>query len=318
MTLHRFPAVAGYRLAEKERHLAEFYLSSYPVVRRNALELAVPGTALSFYPSLNIREIGELVDWCLPVLVLSGVEPDKEERNNFLSAGIAAVFPMLSSPGLHFAPELELPADSGSVFVITDDPALRKLYRQILCFAGYDVRMDFHSSEEVMEILSGSKDWPHFILADLDCRTVDPLSFFTRLKSFLKTRSALRGRTRMLVTKDLSRPGLDPLMASQLRPYARRIFHPQEALLALVECCLLFTPGAKSIIKPDLPAYRSLEEVLFGNVVDMNWQDPRRFFSSQDDLIRTARRALPFLWLPEHLKDESIRRGAILTSEAVD
>ncbi len=138
------------------------------------------------------------------------------------------------------------------------------------------------------------------VVADLDCKRVDTLLLCHELDSYLKKNPSMASRLRILLLKDFHRPGLDPgSMRSTVQRIARRIFHPIEGALVLVESLLLF--GMPDDIAS--ARFRNLDTFLYANRIQSLRSDPDRIYRNAATRLRSFSRALPFLWLYDLFRD---------------
>lgn len=306
-------AMAGLSLNEAERHLMEYALSFQSVIRRGHLELPLPGDYIQYYPDADFSDIEGLLDWQIPLLTVAGAALDRAEiTGRYFKAGGAALWFPSANPGLPAVPPLQFEQSGRSVFIISDDRSLRRMYRQIFLFAGFDPRMDFTTSDEVFSALESmireGRSFPYLILLDLDFVRFDAVTFFTRLAAFFRERPGFRKDLRLLTSKDFARPGLDlAAMSGRMKPFIRRIFHPLETIPLLLESFFLYSGNSL----PAAPTnFKSIDELIYGR-----WEGISQFSSQsfwQPFFFRTC---LPFFWLFDHLGSEEIKKGAILTPE---
>ncbi|MCR9141546.1 MAG: hypothetical protein NXI24_04780 [bacterium] len=325
-----FPLVAGLGLDEAEQSLIEYWLGAAgPQLRRWSAGDLQPGRlhrGLNYFPNSQAQDRRELLGCYRPLLVLAGrsVQRSPAETELF-ETGIAACW-RLPAPGDPILfPALPRSRRAGPVFLIEDDPTYRSLYRQMLYFAGHDVRAD-QQSLELLEAPDAFADsdapLPALILASLDTERMDIPAFFHRLDRFLKKHPG-RG-PRVMITKNFQRPGLDVrTIESSLRPHVARIFHPREAALALLEALFLApvnSGDAASSAGPDAPLIgsafastppmaRTLDELLYRPQIKLRETAP--LLEPHQQQLKAYRRIQPFLWLYERLANQD-GRGAIL------
>ena len=231
-----YPIVAGLGLADAEERLVELWLARHAAFHKRARlsprELSGPPC---FYPALSFDELEEILGWGLPLLVVSGAKTASKDERELFRRGAAACWTIPSKERPLIFPELELPRIGAGVFAIADDARLRFLYRQILRFAGLDLRADFRSSDEIVETMrrlheenSDTVAYPDLILLDLDSSRTDAGSFFYRLRQLLRDYPDLKNASRVLLTRDFAKPGPDiSALAKNVRPFVRRVFHPR-------------------------------------------------------------------------------------------
>ena len=339
-----FPLVAGFGLRETEQLLVDYWLSEAgDRLRRWPSGDIQPGRlhrGLNYFPVSSGADRAELLQCYRPLLVLAGRDENRKSSYNALfNAGIAACWtaPAPGEPILF--PAFPRPRRAGPVFLIEDDPIFRSIFRQLLYFAGYDVRADQHSlelletPEAFVESPGGSespRSMPALILASLDTARMDIPAFFHRLSGFLKKHPG-KG-PRVLLTKDFHRPGLDVrTIEHTLRPHAARIFHPREAVLALLEALFISDTPSESRAsfagKPSNaaefsdrrpaaafastpPMHRTLDELLYRPNIKLRETAPGY---PHIQSLQAYRRILPFLWLYDCLADRD-GKGAILNA----
>lgn len=303
-----FPILVGHGLREHELHLMEYWMKTERVGSVQYFE-SLPDTPptiskLSFFPQARLQEIKELMDWLVPVMLVCGSESPVPDE--FLDLGLAAIFKLPEVDQPIILPHLTLPPTQGSCFVISDSPLFRTRLRQVLRFAGKQARMDFNSVDDIAQILAAVDEWPHLILVDVDSKRVDVASLFYRLELILRERPTMRARNQMLICKDFGLPGFDLVkFRSLLSPHAKRIFHPTEALLAIIESMLFYpTPEWPATY----PAPRSIQEILYGESTGSlrPGGNPGRTlpFPFLDQSARAMRRAVPFQELLVRLSSE--------------
>ncbi|MEQ9364558.1 MAG: response regulator [Leptospirales bacterium] len=341
--------IAGFGLDEAEQSLVDYWLGAAgSQLRRWTSGDIQPGRlhrGLNYFPESRQTDRRELLGCYRPLLVLAGrAAQNQEAQAGLFESGIAACWKVPAPGEAIFFPALPRSRRTGPVFLIEDDPVYRSLFRQLLYFAGYDVRADQQSLEllETPEAFAepGAR-LPALILASLDTPRLDIPAFFHRLNRFLK-RHPGRG-PRVMITKNFQRPGLDVrTIESSLRPHVARIFHPREATLALLEALFLSPtdPGARAAKPGDAqqgrpltsadagpggealfgsafastpPASRSLDELLYRPHIKLRETAPA--LQLRDETQAAFRRVQPFLWLYDRLA-ESDGRGAILNDPA--
>lgn len=335
-----YPLVAGFGLNEAEQLLVEYWLGAAgDQLRRWPAGEIQPGRlhrGLNYYPISLESDRRELLQCYRPLLVLAGRDSDRKHvRDQLFQAGIAACWTVPAPGEPIIFPALPRPRRAGPVFLIEDDPVYRSLFRQMLYFAGYDVRADQHSLEilETPDALADlASPMPALILASLDTARMDIPAFFHRLATFLKKHPG-RG-PRVMLTKDFGRPGLDVrTIEHAVRPHAARIFHPREAILALIEA-LFLSPhdtdaavgfagmsdrtraargesniGSTAAFASSLPTARTLDELLYRPHIKLRETAPG--LESQFENLQVYRRIQPFLWMYDCLAEHD-GRGAIL------
>lgn len=305
--MSEFPVVAGISLRDQDLRLAEYWLGSEAGSRvvQGALPAGPPATGgeLLFLPAANDSDLREVLAWMRPLLI---VAPESTNTDRFFQMGAAAVH-TISTSGIHVLPALKLERTSAVCCVISDNPQLRSVARQILLFSGRVPRMDFSSTDDSLAVLAAVQEWPELILLDLDSTRVDSLAFFHGLEKILRARPHDRARCQILLCKDFARPGLDLLrMRPILAPHAKKIFHPEGALLALLESFVYYPgPVLESFSSP-----RSLRDLLYSDDLAEPGRSPVRALASFTT-SEAVRRCAPFLRLGEFLAREKSAQVAM-------
>lgn len=321
----RFPLIAGTGLTGADRLLLEYWLSGPPQTSFHDGDVR-PGLlqrGRHAFPAATETVLQDLVQLYRPLLVV-GRPPtgDTGFFERLFQLGIAACWTPPPPGDTVFFPALLTPQERRTAFLIEDDPIFRSVFRQLLYFAGYDVRADQQALEYFVETAAGGagappgkdapvNDMPALILANLDTDRLDIPEFFYRLQRGL-SRSPAR-KPRILLMKDFDRPGLDVrTIEAALRPHARRIFHPREAILVLIEALFLAeqpgTPAAGAASASLYPRpHRPLDELLHGPNVHLREEAP----TPPAEAGEAYRRGLPFFWLYDLLR-AGVGRGAVL------
>lgn len=302
-----FPVVGGISLSDQDLQLAQYWVAAEAGARvvQGPLPAGPPSTGgrLLFIPNASDSDLREVLDWMQPLVI---VTPESTDTDRFFKMGAAAVY-TISSRGIHVLPQLNLARNTRICCIISDAPVLRSIARQILLFSGRVPRMDFSSTEDSLAVLSAMDEWPELILLDLDSNRVDSLQFFHGLERILRARPLDRARCQVLVCKDFARPGFDLMrMRPILAPHAKKIFHPEGALLALLES-MIFFPGA-AVENSPLP--RSLRDLLYSDDLEEPGRSPLRQIES---FVSAAapRRAAAFMRLAEFLGREKSSQVAM-------
>ena len=289
---------AGLGLKDYQIHLVDAYLEAHRAAgfyyqKVDSFEPAHAASGSIWIPDLGRQRLEELLDWGLPVLLCAGSKYQSPELlQDLYSSGAGALF----FPGWessYLFPELP-EAGKGSAMLIMDDP-FRRLYRQTFLFSGYTPRTDLNSASDISLLLDGMREESSIIVvADLDCKRVDTLLLCHELDTYLKRNPSMASRLRILLLKDFHRPGLDPSsMRTSVQRIARRIFHPIEGALVLVESLLLY--GMPDDIAS--ARFRNLDTFLYANRIQSLRSDPDRIFRNASARLKSFSRALPFLWL---------------------
>ncbi|HMU82367.1 MAG TPA: hypothetical protein PKC35_03415 [Leptospiraceae bacterium] len=307
--MREFPVAVGHRLSEAEELLLRYWLESYAEGRWRS-DSQMPSSppadlsTLRFLPRADIRSVEEILSWFLPVVVFAGKASDPMP---FISAGAVAVISLDDRNPL-ILPPAELPPRSSVAFVISDDPMFRLRMRQILRFAGREPRMDFSATEDIAQVLTHIQEWPEIIVVDLDSSRVDVVEFIYRTEKILRERPAMRTRNQMMIVKDFAKPGLDPVkLRPVLSPHAKRIFHPLEAMLAILES-MVFYSGEVEPLVDEHP--RSLREMLYGDDFAPPGRLSESFLAGLKSRGTALSRSSQFILFAQHLKDRLIETGS--------
>lgn len=331
------PLVAAVSAGERDLALLEYWLGGEPDATRHTS--VMPGLLddrLHWFARASWNDVRELAGLYRPLLLVARADSEDaraECAERAYAAGAAAVWflPQRSEP-LLFPSLAPIPA-RGFVHVIEDDATLRSIFRQLLYFAGYDARMDFRSSAEALFALetAASEDAgasaaagrvPFFTLVNLDSARVDAHGYFQGLSALLQRKPELKARVRTLIVKDFDRPGLNlTAIESALRPHAKRIFHPSEAVLVLLEALFLYNASvARSMtglsgVAPERtpPPGRSLDELLYSVRIRLRTEPDVAPASFAEQLARRARMQL-FEWLYQRASAAG-GHGALLRTE---
>lgn len=335
------PLVAALSADDRDLALLEYWLGGESDATRHTS--VMPGLLddrLHWFARASWKEVRELAGLYRPLLLVARANSPAaraEYAERAFAAGAAALWflPERSAP-LLFPSLAPIPA-RGFVHVIEDDATLRSVFRQLLYFAGYDARMDFRSSAEALFALesaanedagapAGARRVPFFTLVNLDSARVDAHGYFQGLSALLQRKPELKPRVRTLIIKDFDRPGLNlTAIESALRPHAKRIFHPSEALLVLLEALFLYDSGAarsafgSAGVASDRMAApgRSLDELLYSVRIRLRTEPDAAPASFAEQLARRARLQL-FEWLYERASAAGGHGALLRTEEAAD
>lgn len=317
-----YPVVLGFGLSEEERRIAEFWLASGGNPRvPSFLRPGELGSGLNAQLGATSPDLAACLEWQVPVLVCAGAGQSKAQLDEFFRAGVAAVWtPRFLAEGSLLLPPLKLPQSKRSVFVVTDDDNQRRLLRQLFTFTGYDLRSDFRSGDEMIEVLRGlhegggpQKAFPELLVLDLDSRRVDVPGFFHKLRTLRSEHPALVRRTRVLITKDFQKPGADVrTLGANLRSFAKRIYHPLEAAFVFLEGLVYRDEQTPWHYRS--PAYRPVAEILFGDSAKLSGVSPTGSIESLARETARFQRGLLFLELHDFLVRWS-REGAVLAPQ---
>ena len=297
------PVVAAFHLSPSQRQLVDFWLSSSKVLvheRFTVSDLGQAGDSLHYYPELHESDLEALLGWPVPVTVVAGDTFPLGNASDFMKAGGSSLW-KLPAPGepVIFPPNV-LPEARFRALLFERDQGTGRLLRSVLRHAGFRVRFDFRSPSELAEAVADEA--PDLVLFNLDDSGSDTLPFFHKLERIL--RGPLREKTRILVSKDISQAGMDMgTLASKVRMFTRRIFHPRETVLALLEGLLLHDPARKG--ERMFHEYLGLEQILFGRLPALPKNDPRPILGEHVVALERFRRILPFLWIYDHFASET-------------
>ena len=290
-----YPLVAALDLNSRDKHLLEYYLGNEAKkidCRASdflSAHLEQQKQGICYFPSADLNSIKEIAQWNIPTLVVARLEQElKADLYSFLlKTGLCALWllPDYGKPVIfpHFAPLQK----KESVLLIEEQEERQRFFRQLYAFAGYDVRADCSSVQEILLFLKSSNP-PMLLQLNLDHSAINPTELIYALNSFLNTNPQQKHSTRILFIKDFNIPGfpfgsIEELLAS----YARRIFSPNEAIFAIIEAFF----GRK---KSPLPAVEllALDALLYGSPTDLTRLSPVEMTSAE---------RFPFLWLYESM-----------------
>lgn len=327
--LTAYPVLAGLHLNAADEHLLDYWCATETTYRKHIRipPAGILAQGLHLILDCGLDDLRELMDWNLPLQVVANLQSRPHASRmqlyrDLFESGIAACWEIPAPDQTITLPFLSLPPRKGCFYMIQDDNNLARHYRQIGAFAGYDARADFRTAGELITAFEAALNEnvrpqiPEFMLVDLDSERSDPLELFSELGRLLQAQPQHKAHLQLLITKDFARPGLDvPTIEKIVRPYARRIFHPLEAIYVLLEALYLNTGATGAHSKQSRseqpgPAYRSLQELLYGHQQNLQTEVPRPFLTG--DQAQTSRAVQPFLWMYHYLA-ESRARGATLT-----
>lgn len=284
--------------------------------RIDAAAIAGPPAYLA---DASMDQVAESLAWNVPTVAIATPELGAPELQLLRNMGLAALWKIdQEQQGMVF-PELALAWPQSQAILVEDDPSLRQMFRQILRFAGYDARSDFRNAAEIIQALESdlqqNSTRSELAVLNLDSERCLAAEFFDRLRALYQRYSQLRSRLRLVLMKDFSRPGLDLRMIQRLvQPYARRIFHPEEAALALLEGFFFYEaagPQSRSQAQGNRqPA--SLDQLLFGSGIE-----PLREWPAAGNLsgaMQAEGRRVLFRWLPALLAGDASRSAALADS----
>ncbi len=300
----RFPIVIGLGLTSDEAALVRLWGAPHHLTVPDRVDPARLGTDFSFFEEGTERLLAEILEWCLPVLVVVGAEKTAPAAADIWQAGAAAVW-QLPAPGksILFPPAL-LPNAAKKAVIVSDDASMRSRLRQILRFAGIDARTDLRSAVDIAEVAAaGNLD---LVLVDLDDGMVDHHLLFHRMRLTARER-----RLRVLAFKDFQKPGFDPrVFSAEIRPLTRRVFHPDEVCAVLAEA--FFLHPHRTLV-PD-PRMQSLDDFLIGEETVLPGR-PSDVFPALSVLLEHLAPAVPFFWAFDRARNSV--RGAVLQGATI-
>lgn len=320
------PVIAGFRLSRKEKNLIDYWLGDYRKLNRKDLFPSSISPDLNFFEDIDEKGIEEMMDWNLPLIVLTGHDtrqsPDEFHRllDFLFETGVAAQLsiPDPSSPIL--LPPVRFGASRESIFVLMKDRTLRKIFRQLAYFSGRKVRADLQSSEEIIYLLNEISTreeapllWPSILIMDLDHPKSEVVSVITVIRKITQEKKELKNRLRVVLTRDFARPGV-PLtgIAPLVSPTVRRIFHPYEAVLALLEEWFFYHPDQKKQSGIKGMYFHTLEEILYSKQSRFPSKTPKNDFEDWLMPLHHINKGFPFIWLYQYIIDLEATGGAIL------
>lgn len=295
----QFPIVIGMGLTSDEAALIRLWGAPHEMTVVDRIDPAGIGSGFPFFENGSTRMLSELLDWCLPVLVIAGAAVGNDSISSMTNAGAAAVW-KLPRPGKALLfPPVFLPEVKGHSIIAAGDPAVRSRLRQILRFAGLDARTDLRTAADIAEIVSTTE--MDLVVVDLDDAALDHHLLFHRMRLTARER-----RLRVLAFKDFAKPGFDPrVFSAEIRPLTRRVFHPDEVTAVLAEAFFLY-PQRTTI--PDR-RMQSLDDFLIGEEPVLPGR-PADVFPALTGLMDVLAPAVPFFWALDQAK--SAARGAVL------
>lgn len=285
--------IAGYQLSKAEKSLLGYWLDdSWQLIEELTPSVIIDRQV--YYHTDRLDRIVEFFTWMQDHLLVLGKEVDAPTRRSLINSGATKVWQIPKYNEVLIFPEMQALPNQGRAYIYTDNRFHARALRGIFQSAGYHARSDFRRVDEFCEILSAEQ--ASLLYIDLDCVNDDVGLLLGKMKSILNGKPPL-----IVFVRDLYTAGPNiAFLGNQLRPFARRIFHPNEAILACLESLLLYSPDARNSLY-----HRSLEETLY-----RDFRNPRRIQHYAECGLETYRRALPFLWLYEVLSIE--RTGALL------
>ncbi len=339
------------RLTEEEVFLLKYWLKP---IRYRFYEGEEPtqlssGAHCILTESLSVLE--RIVSWNFPVILITGKNSDshrQELAQVVFRNGVAAWWTIPPSSSPLFFPPLQVAGGKGRVHMLVESSPLRKIFRQMLLFAGYDVRGDFRSTREMAELyreLAESSDYPgssfrpNLFFVDMDMAECEVDRIVEAMRYVFIKKPEYKKDTRILCIKDITipSPGLTQRL-TPLRPWVQRIFHPHEAILIILESLLLNgmseknsvsyssdsssheeavrTRAAQSRIERGENSGRSLDDLLFGNQPLIQRKEIDQIVSLAMQQTEKVAAILPFLWIQDLLMKEEMNRGITLASPA--
>lgn len=289
--------VALVDLTEREKSIAELWLQNRFTYRDlTAGEIAKPWGAYE----ISQNQLPELSQWGTPFLTIGSRSLDHPAGWQMLyNAGCAACWLLPASDPILF-PQPIASRSKGNFLLPVADESLRRLFRQIAVFAGFDSRVDFQTADDLVQILHSvlEQNKPVHAFIDLDSDRVDAVQFCYTVSKLFAKQPSLKQSLHIWLMRDFSKPGIDPVMIRNvIKPFAKRIFHPLEALLAMVESLFLFDESTGQSKYLSVPDFRSPLHMLYGQLVRIPESDPWAYLSTLEWKLGSLKNALPFLWL---------------------
>lgn len=319
----RFPVILGYGLAPSEKEQIDFWLAPYGefATPREVLPLHLTADRV-FFENGGAAEASRILEWGRPLLVISGAGQSLLDRNRLFSLGVSALWQLPAPNEPLIYPQPELRKFRGNIFAMVGGEFFRHSLRQILQFAGFDIRFDFPSSRELVTTLEScigeeGIPEPHLIIVDLDDTRMDISTFFYNIRRLFNANPSLAGKMSILLTKDFSRPGLDIAdLATRVRPHIRRVFHPREALCALLEAYLFHDENqTEEAAVPDTVPYRSLHTLLHDSPGDRRNRSPSQTLNMINSRAKRLRKMLPFILHYDYLLSLSVPEGTVFAPQ---
>lgn len=284
-------------LTEREKAVADLWMDGrFRYADFHAGEVAGSGSVFH----LSVDQLPQLSGWGMPFLTIGSRALDHPAGwQSLYDAGSAACWLLPAADPLIF-PELNASSDKGTFLLPLEDNKLRRLFRQIAGFAGFDARTDFKNTEDLLIVMNRilEEDKPVHVFTDLDAENSDPVQFCYHISKLFSKNAGLKQKLHVWLMRDFARPGLDPVMIRNvIRPFAKRIFHPLEALLAMVESLFLHETSAHQRQYLSVPDFRSVLQMLYGQSVRIPDADPWAYLSALEWRLGAVKKALPFLWL---------------------
>ena len=306
---HSYPLVAGLGLSARDKHLLEYYLGSeaqkidWRASNFLAAYLEQQKQGICYFPSADFSSLKEIAEWNIPTLAAARLGPELERADLFsflLETGLCALWILPDHGKPVIFPRLSPLQSRQSVLLVEEQEERRRFFRQLYAFAGYDVRADCSSAQEILLCLKDS-DLPMLLQLNLDHSAVNPTELIYAMGSLFKANPQQRHTLRILFIKDFNIPGfpfgsLEELLGS----YARRIFSPKEAVFALIEA--FFGRPRNPLSAADLLA---LDAILYGSPTDLTKLSPVEMTSGE---------RFPFLWLYESMA-KNMEKGLCFSYE---
>lgn len=318
-----FPVILGHGLSLPEKDLIDLWLTGQGefITPRKVLPVHLTSERV-FFEEGGVAEISQILEWGKPLLVIVGSGQSLRDLDRLFSLGVSALWRLPAPDEPLIFPDLKTRANRGNVFALVADESFRRSLRQILRFAGFDIRLDFPSSRELVANLESCIDGteisqPRLIIVDLDDRRMDISAFFYSLRKMFGARPGLAEKMPVLLTKDFSRPGLDIAdLATRVRPYIRRVFHPREALCAVLEAYLFHDENA--VGKSEMTEtfnYRSLHTLLHDTPGTRGSRPPSQTLELINSRAKRLRKILPFILHYDYLLSLSVPEGTVFASQ---
>lgn len=314
---YNYPLLITLGLVSRDKDLLRYYLGKelreidYQPGNFVSLCLEHQREGICCLISADFKSIREIAQWNIPVLLVArlGQELKRSELYTFLlKTGLCALWILPDYGESVIFPRLALNSyKRQSVLLVEEQEERRRLFFQLYTFAGYDVRLDCSSAQEVLLCLKNDGP-PTLLHLNLDHSAMKATELIYALDSFLKINPEQKSSLRALFIKDFNIPGfsfssLEDLLAS----HTSRIFSPKEAVFAIIEAFLgeqraLFPAQAS----PSKELF-ALDAILHGHPVELAKLSPSKM---------TSRERFPFLWLYESMA-KGMKEGLYLSLERI-
>ncbi len=288
-------------ISEKDRKLLDYWLFGRNYTFRSAAEHSLPPAEGVVYLGADAALIQFLSSWNLPFLCVTGSLISPEFLKNNLYKGLGPVWQIPENPDIIYFPELVSESSGKCTILSVSDPGIRMLMRQILLFNRMNPRSDLKNAADILAAVKASSpetEWN--LILDMNSEETDVMQLVTGLTSAAKTRPDLRTRIKILFINNFRRSGHRlPLTASHLSQWSRRIFQPEEALIAL----LITMPSEEFLFSQKPPG---ISEMLIQGLLTV-----QSFLQEQQNSVN-CRKSL-FQHLYQEFKADSLPSGITLT-----